>query len=164
MASSEANPCYYWNNANIAWGSTTKTNLVSLYRRQKHAIRIIANQNKLTHTEPLFNSFGILNIYQLNLFQNLLFMHDYNNGRIPNSFNFFKKSNCKYTTRQSNYYKKPQVKSNYSKFRVSYRGPHLWNFFARKNFLVKYHASRSFTKQYLKKIILTHYKNTDEYF
>ena len=155
----------YLTYANIAWGSTTKTNLAPLYSRQKHAVKIIANQNKFAHTKPLFKSFGILNIYQLNLFQHLSFMYDYSNGKAPKSFDFFRKPESKYITRQSNnHYKKPEVKSNNSKFRVSYRGPHIWNIFIKKNFLVKNPVSPSSTKQYLKKVILTHYENTYEYF
>ena len=38
----------------MAWGSTHKTKLRKLHlKKQKHAIRLIYNENKFTHTRPL---------------------------------------------------------------------------------------------------------------
>ena len=64
----------YLNYGNIAWGSTCKTNLISLYRSQKHAIRVINFKNRYTHTKPLFEEMKILNIYQINVFKVICFM------------------------------------------------------------------------------------------
>ena len=64
----------YLNYANIAWGSTNKSKLQSLYRHQKHASRIINFKDKFTHSKPLLQSMKVLNIFQINIFQTLCFM------------------------------------------------------------------------------------------
>ena len=58
----------YLNHANIAWASTKKSNLISLYRHQKHAIRIIYDKERFTHTKPLFKHAKALTAYKINLF------------------------------------------------------------------------------------------------
>ena len=40
----------YLNYVNIAWGSTYKTKLKTIYFHQKHAVRIVFNEDKLTHS------------------------------------------------------------------------------------------------------------------
>ena len=65
----------YINYANIAWGSTCRTNLKKINSQQKHAIRIIFNKNKFAHTREIFKEQKILNIYQLNILNNIIFMH-----------------------------------------------------------------------------------------
>ena len=59
----------YLNYANIAWASTNKSNLISLYRHQKHAIRIIYDKDRFVHTKPLFKHAKTLTVYEINLFQ-----------------------------------------------------------------------------------------------
>ena len=43
----------YVNYANIAWASTQKTKLKIIYTKQKHAVRIIFNEDRLYHSRPL---------------------------------------------------------------------------------------------------------------
>ena len=43
----------YLNYANIAWGSTYKTKLETIHFYQKHAVRIVFNEDKLTQFRPL---------------------------------------------------------------------------------------------------------------
>ena len=59
----------YLNYANIAWANTNKSNLISLYRHQKHAIRIIYDKDRFAHTTPLFKHAKALTVYEINLFQ-----------------------------------------------------------------------------------------------
>ena len=61
----------YINYANIALGSTCRTNLQKINSQQKHAIRIIFNKNKFAHTREIFKEQKILNIYQLNILSNV---------------------------------------------------------------------------------------------
>ena len=64
------------NYANIAWASTSKTNLKKLLGKQKQSARIIIfNQDILMHARPLLKPLNALNIYQINLLQDLLFKH-----------------------------------------------------------------------------------------
>ena len=81
-------------------GSTNKTKLNQLLRHQKHASRIIFFKDKLTHAKPLLQSINSLNIYQLNIFHILLFMHKVKNEQTPQIFKtIFSKTNNKYNTR-----------------------------------------------------------------
>ena len=59
----------YLNYANIVWASTNKSNLISLYRHQKRAIRIFYDEDRFAHTEALFKNAKALTGYEVNLFQ-----------------------------------------------------------------------------------------------
>ena len=78
------------NYANIAWGQiqlgTCRTNLKKLNSQQKHAIRIIFNKNKFAHTREIFKEQKVLNIYQLNILSNIIFMHRVENKTAPSIF------------------------------------------------------------------------------
>ena len=50
------------NYANIAWGSTQKTKLPTLYRQQKHTIRLLSFKDQFTHSRPFFKEIGALNM------------------------------------------------------------------------------------------------------
>ena len=65
----------YLNYANTARCSTNITYLKNLQSQQKHAIRMIFYENKFEHTQEHFKENNILNAYQLNIFNNLLFLH-----------------------------------------------------------------------------------------
>ena len=62
----------YVNYANIAWASTNQTKLQKRFRCQKHASRIIYNEDRKTHARPLMKSLNALNVYQINILQNFL--------------------------------------------------------------------------------------------
>ena len=65
----------YLNYADLTWGSTYLTNLKTLRRQQKHAIRIVHNKTKFEHTKELFKSASVLNLYKLNILSIAVFMH-----------------------------------------------------------------------------------------
>ena len=64
----------YINYANIAWSSTNRSKLVKLFNKQKHASRLILHEDRYTSAKPLMQQLKVLNIYQINIFQILLFM------------------------------------------------------------------------------------------
>ena len=66
----------YLSYANIGWASTNPNKLKKLYNKQKYAARIICNEDRLAHAEPLMKNFKILNIYQVNIFQTLTYMQN----------------------------------------------------------------------------------------
>ena len=93
----------YLNYGNGAWASSAKTNLKILLRRQKHASRIIFFKDRYTHAKPLMTSLNALNIYQLNIYKILLFMHKVKNNIITHVFKqSFSVVNNKYNTKSSN--------------------------------------------------------------
>ena len=52
----------YLNYGNITWGSTNKSKLNVILRRQKHASRIIYFKDKYTHARPLLKEMNALRI------------------------------------------------------------------------------------------------------
>ena len=120
----------YINYTNIAWGNTHFTNLKKLHNREKHAIRIIHNKTKFKHTRHRFRKNKILNVYQLKIPNNVMFMY-----KIPTSVfrSRFQRPSHSYPTIFSEYnYSLPADNLRKSKFRISIRGSLLWN-----NFLTK---------------------------
>ena len=121
----------YLNHANIAWASTYQTKLKTIYYHQKHAVWIVFNQEKLTHSRPLLRSLNALNVYQINLYQHLNFMHKVSNNVAPLIFHeMFKKPSHKYPTNFSlNNFSLKKCCLNSTKYSISFRGPKLWNEF-----------------------------------
>ena len=119
------------NYANIAWGSTYRTKLKTVHYHQKHAARIVFDQDKLTHSRPLMRSLNALNVYQINLYQHLNFMHKVNNNVAPIAFHeIFTKPSHKYPTNFSyNSFSLKKCSLNSTKYSISFRGPKLWNDF-----------------------------------
>ena len=119
----------YLDYANIAWASTHFTKLKTISYKQKQATRIVFNEDRLCHSRPLLRELNALNIYQINLFQVLKFMHRFTIDDLPKVFkNVFKKPDHKYPTKfaQFNYSLRKHSLSS-SKFSISYRGAKLWN-------------------------------------
>ena len=115
----------YLNNANLSWGSTNRTNLKKLPSQQMHAVRIINNRTRLNHTNELFKSQKILNIYKLNVLSVAVFMYQIRNKTAPLIFSGrFEKIPHGYPTNSSQFnYKIPKTALAKSKFRISFRGP-----------------------------------------
>ena len=55
--------------------STIRTNLKKIHSQQKHAVSIIFRKDKFSHTKELFAQNKIFNVYQLNILNDLLFIH-----------------------------------------------------------------------------------------
>ena len=65
---------------------THKTKLKKVQSKEKHALRIIFSQSKTAPSEPLFLSLNVLNVYQINIFQSVQFMHKIKNKSVPHIF------------------------------------------------------------------------------
>ena len=152
----------YINYANIAWGSTGKSKLLKLHKHQKHISRMIHYQTKTTPSRNLMKKLKILNIFQLNIFQNLVFMYQHNINSLPRIFEkSFKKINHKYPTRiAKKHYSVPLKKSN-SQFSFSYRAPFLWNSILTNH--LRNTKTLSIFKYQLKRYLLSH-ENELNYF
>ena len=76
-----------------------------------------------------FKENNISNIYQLNIFNNLLFLHRDKNGKAPNVFlsKFLGPSHHYTTSFSRNNYIVPSFKLTKSKYRITIRAPNLWN-------------------------------------
>ena len=85
----------------------------------------------MAHSRPLLRSLNALNIYQINLFQHLRFMYNFNKNETLIIFNnLMKKPIHKYPTKFSkNSFSLKTFFLNGSKYRISFRGPKVWNDF-----------------------------------
>ena len=122
--------------ARIAWGSTCRTNLKKINSKQKRAIRVIFNKNKFAHAREIFKEQKILNIYQLNILSNIIFMLRVENKTAPSIFltRFCKPSRPSPTNFSTHNFLVPTLKFEKSRFRVSIRGPLLWNNILKQTF------------------------------
>ena len=119
----------YLNYANVAWASTSKSNLLAVFRHQKHAIRVIYAKDRFTHSQPLFRSANALTVYEINLFQVLCLIYKCKNKSAPSIFHnlYTLKPPNKYTMRNNNLLIEPLKRTKFGQFSISFRGPYLWN-------------------------------------
>ena len=108
----------YLNYANIAWASTNKSHLISLYRHQKHAIRIIYDKDRFARTKPLFKHAKALTGYEINLFQILSLIFKCKNRTAPFVFHnlYTLKPPSKYFLRTVNFLSIPLKKQSLANF------------------------------------------------
>ena len=148
----------YINHANIVWASTNHTKLKKLYKQQKHASRIIYNEERMTHFRPLMKSLNALNIYQLNIYQNLVLVFKTKNNLNLIFKEKFRNINHKYPTNFStNNLYVPKNNILHSTFAISTRGPYLWN-----NFLSNEEKSLINLSPFIKTIKTKLFNNTNE--
>ena len=69
----------YLNYENLSWGITNRTNLKKLLSQQKRAVQIINNRTRFDHTNELFKSQKVFNIYKLNILSAAVFMYQIRN-------------------------------------------------------------------------------------
>ena len=82
----------------------------------------------MPHARELFNECKVLDVYQVNIWKNLVFLHQINPYTIPTIFfSKFKEPNYNYPTNftRTNY-SIPPFELNKSKYRISIGGPTLW--------------------------------------
>ena len=121
---------HYLNYASSARASTYQTKLKTIYCHQKHAARIVFNQEKLTNSRPLLWSLNALNVYQINSYQHLNLIHKVSNNVAPLIFNMFKKPSHKCPPNFShNNFSLQKCSLSSTKYSISFRGPKLWNEF-----------------------------------
>ena len=94
-----------------------------------HVIRIIFPEKRFAHTREHFKESNILNIYQLNIISDLLFLHRVEDCGAPNVFlSKLLRPLHNYSTGVSpNNYIVPSFKLTKSKYRITIRVPKLWN-------------------------------------
>ena len=87
------------------------------------------NEDRLSYSRPLLQKINALNVYQINLYQHLNFMHKFNNQETPRIFNdLIKNLVHKYPTHNSkSIFCLKNVSLNSTKYSTSFHGPKLWN-------------------------------------
>jgi len=71
--------------ANQLWSCCADSIIKPLLKKQKIALRIIANANYNSHTEPLFKKFNILPLNHLSEFFKIQFMQHFKQGFLPSA-------------------------------------------------------------------------------
>jgi hypothetical protein len=71
----------------VTWPATSQSNINSLFKLQKQAIRLVHNTTYNAHTEALFKSGRILPLSKLIEFFQLQCIQQYVNGFLPSAFN-----------------------------------------------------------------------------
>ena len=70
-----------------------------IYSQQRHAIRVVYSKDRSSHTRELFKECEVLNIYQVNIWKNLVLMQQTNSDTLPTIFlNKYKRSTHNYPT------------------------------------------------------------------
>ena len=120
----------YINYCNLIWGSACKTILDTLYILQKKAIRIVNNSEYLAHTDPIFKSLGIPNIYQVFKLNCLLFAYKFlKTTQYPDFKKKIQKSSLihSYKTRTNDLFRPPTERLELCKRSYLYQSVTLWN-------------------------------------
>ena len=119
----------YINYGNIAWGSTVKQGqTLKRYTVNRNVLSELYIAKIDCHILENSLSSKVLNVYQVNIWKNLVFMHQINSNTVPTIFlNKFKKPTHSYRTNfAGTNYSIPPFKLNKCKYRISIRGPTLW--------------------------------------
>ena len=89
------------------------------------------NEDKLTYYRPLLRSLNSLNIFQINLYQHLVFTYKTSKYKDPLTFNeIIKKPSRKYHKNFSeNCFILIAISLKSTKYSISFRSPQIWNKF-----------------------------------
>ena len=138
----------YINYCNLIWGSAYKSVLEPLHILQKKAIRIVNNSNYLDHTESIFKSLELLNIYKVFKLNCVLFAYKCLKAELYPDFKrrIMKNSSVHtYETRISDLYRPPSERLNLVQKSYLYQSVILWNSLGLD--IKKYNAIITFKKK-----------------
>ena len=154
----------YLTYCNIIWGSTNYNKIKRLHRKQKRACRIISNADRYAPTAPIFSQLRILSVYEINLYQILLFMGKSHLNLSPRVFkNQFIPVTSKYQTRYSQKtIKIPNILNQTNRYSIRYRGPYMWNTFLNSD--QKNNLTAKNIQSQLKQILLKYEKDLIPHF
>ena len=120
----------YINYGSNAWGNTYKIKSKRVFTYQKKAVRVIFFPDSLAHGKSLMLGMNALNVYQVNICQNLTLHYKAQVVRALLTFsNKYSKINYNYLTgsRNSGNYTIPKLTMKVTNFSISRTGPILWN-------------------------------------
>ena len=120
----------YLSYCNIVWANTYPSNLHKLHIIQKKAIRTISGAPPRSHSSPLFSNLNLLNIFDINVLQQCIFVYSSINFLLPRHIcnSFIPNSFCHpYFTRNRSDIHIPTHRTNYFQFNIRFSGSKLWN-------------------------------------
>lgn len=140
-----------------AWGDSPAVE--KLFKLQKRAIRIINRAEYRSHTDPLFKQNYILKLKDIHQLHTSLFMYDFNNNNLPESFSNFHINNTgtvHMTTRQNNLMLTDRPRTNFTLKLPKHSFPRTWNTI---DATIRNSKSRNIFKRKLKQSIINKYNN-----
>ena len=125
------------NYCTIVWGSAGKSALNGpsplngLKLMQKRAVRIISKNQRLAHTEPIFNNLRLLKLEDIYNFSCLTFMYKFKNNLLPFACNDLVTPRLSeqnfYNMRIEQEFTIPKHRTTVRERVIKIRGPKLWN-------------------------------------
>ena len=142
----------YINYCCIVWGFTFPTYLQKLELLQKRAVRIIDNQHRLAHADPIFHKLKLLKVQDIAKQQLIILMHRSLIQNMPAEIDslFVKVDPNILRTRRMQHFLEPFTAKLYRTRVSSWIGPRLWNSIISPEYSLD--DARMLTKYYLKKI------------
>ena len=106
-----------------------RSKLKKIHFHQKHAVRTVFIEGKLTQSHPMLQSLNALKVYQINLYQYLAFMYKLHKNKVPLAFNeLIENPFHKYPTKFSeNCFSLKAIFLKPTKYCFSFRSPKIWN-------------------------------------
>ena len=123
----------------MAWASTNKSNLISLYHHQNMQLGLFMTSTVL-HTRNPSKHAKALTVYEINLLQILSLIFKCKTRTAPFVFHnlYTLKPPSKYSLRTGNLLSIPLKRTKFGRFSIYFRGSYLWNnILAQKTFICR---------------------------
>ena len=118
----------YINYCCLVWGFTYQTYVNKIEILQKRIVRIIDNQHRLAHSNPIFKTLNILKTRDLARQQLISVMHRKITGNLPKEIgDLFILSDVQNITRSVRHFEEKFTRKLYCTRTASWQGPRLWN-------------------------------------
>jgi hypothetical protein len=120
----------YLSYCNLAWGNAADSTLWPLYKKQKLAIRLIANIPRGSSSLPFCKKNAILRLPEIYKQSMGIFMYKFNHNQLPDIFaSFFHKNTAfhTYQTRNANKLRVPLLKTAVASKFIKKTGVGFWN-------------------------------------
>lgn len=128
----------------LVWGNTTSANIHGIHVLQKKVIRILCNEPYDSHTAPLFDKLGIVqitNYYEYKLA--LAYKAALKNPENPFlSLCILHSTNTSYATRHADAWTVPRSRTNYGNQMIRYQLPKVLNYFLSLNIKIENVSSK----------------------
>ena len=144
----------YLTYCNIVWGNTFRTYTNKLLMLQKKAIWLISKAHFIAHTDPLFKDLKLLNLDNINKYQQNVFMYKYANKQLPSKFQAlftFSYNGHNYNTRTSTNIHLPTHRTRLFQHTIRYTGAKNGNTLPQ---LIRHSPSLGLFKRNIKRYLL----------
>jgi hypothetical protein len=115
---------------NTIWGNASQTNLWTIFRLQKIAIRIITNTRRRDSTQAISKKLKILRLPDIYTYSVSLFMYKYTHHMMPPSLNDLFQQNSEvhsHNTRGANKLRNPRIRTKLAESFITNSGLKIWN-------------------------------------